>query len=94
MRVRAADREPGAASALSLLPVSLVHGLCAAVCAAAYCTGLSGELVHDDVWAIVNNPDLRPSAPFTNIFHNDFWGKSMGDNSSHKSYRPLCTLTF
>ncbi|XP_059508271.1 protein O-mannosyl-transferase TMTC1 [Stegostoma tigrinum] len=94
MRVRAADREPGAASALSLLPVSLVHGLCAAVCAAAYCTGLSGELVHDDVWAIVNNPDLRPSAPLTNIFHNDFWGKSIGESSSHKSYRPLCTLTF
>ncbi|XP_078424631.1 protein O-mannosyl-transferase TMTC1 isoform X1 [Cetorhinus maximus] len=97
MRVRAEDREPpaGAASLLpSPPPLSLAHGLCAALCAAAYCNGLSGELVHDDVWAIVNNPDLRTSAPLPSIFFNDFWGKSMRDNSSHKSYRPLCILTF
>ncbi|XP_067907107.1 protein O-mannosyl-transferase TMTC1 isoform X2 [Heterodontus francisci] len=97
MRVRAEDREPpaGAAGARPSLPaLSLYHGLCVALCAAAYCNGLTGELVHDDVWAIVNNPDLRASAPLPSIFHNDFWGKSMGDNSSHKSYRPLCILTF
>ncbi|XP_041071543.1 protein O-mannosyl-transferase TMTC1 isoform X4 [Carcharodon carcharias] len=97
MGVRSEDRETpaGAASLLpSLPPLSLAHGLCAALCAAAYCNGLSGELVHDDVWAIVNNPDLRTSAPLPSIFLNDFWGKSMRDNSSHKSYRPLCTLTF
>ncbi|XP_069759228.1 protein O-mannosyl-transferase TMTC1 isoform X2 [Narcine bancroftii] len=74
--------------------LSLCHGVLAALCAAAYCNGLPGELVHDDVWAIVNNPDLRASAPLRGIFSNDFWGKSMGDNSSHKSYRPLCILTF
>jgi hypothetical protein len=51
--------------------------------------------VHDDVWAIVNNPDVRPGAPLRwDIFANDFWGKGMAENTSHKSYRPLCVLTF
>ncbi|XP_062914305.1 protein O-mannosyl-transferase TMTC1 [Mobula hypostoma] len=92
------ERQSGAGTgtgARSLPPaLSLCHGLLVAFCAAAYCNGLSGELVHDDVWAIVNNPDLRASAPLRGIFSNDFWGKGMGDNTSHKSYRPLCILTF
>uniref|UniRef100_A0A2I2ZG21 dolichyl-phosphate-mannose--protein mannosyltransferase n=1 Tax=Gorilla gorilla gorilla TaxID=9595 RepID=A0A2I2ZG21_GORGO len=55
----------------------------------------TGEFVHDDVWAIVNNPDVRPGAPLRwGIFTNDFWGKGMAENTSHKSYRPLCVLTF
>ncbi|XP_072915104.1 protein O-mannosyl-transferase TMTC1 isoform X1 [Hemitrygon akajei] len=94
MGERAEERQSGT-GALSPPPaLSLCHGLLVAFCAAAYCNGLSGELVHDDVWAIVNNPDLRASAPLRGIFSNDFWGKSMGDNTSHKSYRPLCILTF
>uniref|UniRef100_A0A7M4FHX8 dolichyl-phosphate-mannose--protein mannosyltransferase n=1 Tax=Crocodylus porosus TaxID=8502 RepID=A0A7M4FHX8_CROPO len=53
-----------------------------------------GAFVHDDVWAIVNNPDMRPAAPLPALFADDFWGKRMADNTSHKSYRPLCALTF
>uniref|UniRef100_H3A1L1 Uncharacterized protein n=2 Tax=Latimeria chalumnae TaxID=7897 RepID=H3A1L1_LATCH len=67
--------------------------LCA-VCALCYGGSLRGEFVHDDVWAIVNNPDVRVASPLRNLFLNDFWGKSMADNTSHKSYRPLCILTF
>ncbi|XP_036721550.1 protein O-mannosyl-transferase TMTC1 isoform X1 [Balaenoptera musculus] len=60
-----------------------------------YGRSLQGEFVHDDVWAIVNNPDVRPGAPLLwGIFSNDFWGKGMAENTSHKSYRPLCVLTF
>ncbi|XP_032502356.1 protein O-mannosyl-transferase TMTC1 isoform X2 [Phocoena sinus] len=60
-----------------------------------YGRSLQGEFVHDDVWAIVNNPDVRPGAPLRwGIFSNDFWGKGMAENTSHKSYRPLCVLTF
>ncbi|KAM9327505.1 protein O-mannosyl-transferase TMTC1 isoform 1-T1 [Pholidichthys leucotaenia] len=66
----------------------------AAVCALCYGNSLHGELVHDDVWAIVNNPDVRPGSSLRNIFSDDFWGKRMADNTSHKSYRPLCVLTF
>ncbi|XP_058047770.1 protein O-mannosyl-transferase TMTC1 isoform X5 [Ahaetulla prasina] len=65
--------------------------LLAALC---YWNSLQGEFVHDDVWAIVNNPDVRPGASPLAAFSNDFWGKGMGENTSHKSYRPLCILTF
>ncbi|KAM8883413.1 protein O-mannosyl-transferase TMTC1 [Synchiropus picturatus] len=64
------------------------------LCALCYGNSLRGELVHDDVWAIINNPDVRPGSSLRNIFTNDFWGKKMSDNTSHKSYRPLCILTF
>ncbi|XP_051911797.1 protein O-mannosyl-transferase TMTC1 isoform X2 [Hippocampus zosterae] len=70
---------------------------CAALvtlCVLCYSNSIHGELVHDDVWAIVNNPDVRPNSSLRNIFTNDFWGKRMSDNSSHKSYRPFCILTF
>lgn len=65
-----------------------------AACALCYSNSLRGELVHDDVWAIVNNPDVRAGSSLRSIFSNDFWGKKMADNTSHKSYRPLCVLTF
>ncbi|XP_038225587.1 protein O-mannosyl-transferase TMTC1 isoform X4 [Dermochelys coriacea] len=68
--------------------------LLAGLCALCYGSSLRGEFVHDDVWAIVNNPDVRAAAPWAGVFANDFWGKGMAENSSHKSYRPLCVLTF
>ncbi|KAI1883358.1 hypothetical protein AGOR_G00230600 [Albula goreensis] len=64
------------------------------VCALCYSNSIHGEFVHDDVWAILNNPDVRPGSSLRSIFFNDFWGKRMADNTSHKSYRPLCILTF
>ncbi|KAL4624987.1 transmembrane and TPR repeat-containing protein 1 [Arapaima gigas] len=66
------------------------------VAASALCYGnsLRGEFVHDDVWAITNNPDVRPGSSLRGIFFDDFWGKRMADNTSHKSYRPLCILSF
>ncbi|XP_048864478.1 protein O-mannosyl-transferase TMTC1 [Brienomyrus brachyistius] len=66
----------------------------AAACALCYSNSLRGEFVHDDVWAITNNPDVRSGSSLRNIFFNDFWGKRMADNTSHKSYRPLCILSF
>lgn len=70
------------------------YAVLVALCALLYSNSLHGEFVHDDVWAISNNPDVRPGSSFGNIFTNDFWGKRMADNTSHKSYRPLCILTF
>ncbi|WAR08944.1 TMTC3-like protein [Mya arenaria] len=48
----------------------------------------------DDMSAIVENKDLRPHTPVSNLFLNDFWGTPMYKEKSHKSYRPLCVLTF
>ncbi|KAM4731027.1 protein O-mannosyl-transferase TMTC4 isoform 2-T2 [Anableps anableps] len=53
-----------------------------------------GEFVFDDSEAIVNNKDLKPATPLSNIWQNDFWGSNLSSNSSHKSYRPLTVLTF
>lgn len=72
----------------------LRYAVVLAVCGLCYTNSLRGEFVHDDVWAITNNPDVRPGSSLRSIFSNDFWGKKMSDNTSHKSYRPLCILTF
>nr|XP_054488211.1 protein O-mannosyl-transferase TMTC1 [Agelaius phoeniceus] len=80
----AGGRRGGAAAAAVL----------AGLCVLCYGNSLRGEFVHDDVWAIVNNPDVRAAAPVSAAFANDFWGKRMAENTSHKSYRPLCVLTF
>lgn len=44
--------------------------------------------------AIKTNQDLLPETPWTNVFYNDFWGTLLTHSGSHKSYRPLCTLSF
>ncbi|KAI5094004.1 transmembrane and TPR repeat-containing protein 2 precursor, partial [Silurus meridionalis] len=44
--------------------------------------------------AIKTNPDLLPETPWTNILYSDFWGTLLTHSGSHKSFRPLCTLSF
>lgn len=59
-----------------------------------YINSLSGDFVHDDLPAIVYNRDVVGSSPLSDIFVNDFWGMRMRLKESHKSYRPLTTLSF
>ena len=61
---------------------------------ACYLNSLSGELVHDDIFAVRDNQDLRSSTPFAQLLRDDFWGEPMRSAVSHKSYRPLTVLTF
>ncbi|XP_050393145.1 protein O-mannosyl-transferase TMTC1 [Patella vulgata] len=65
--------------------------LLAAIC---YYNSLNGEFVHDDIFAIKKNPDVNGKAPASGFWWNDFWGKRIHLNNSHKSYRPLTTLSF
>jgi len=37
---------------------------------------------------------VNPSTPWTNVMFNDFWGTPLTHSGSHKSYRPLCVLSF
>ncbi|XP_064602710.1 protein O-mannosyl-transferase TMTC3-like [Liolophura sinensis] len=67
--------------------------LCLSV-AVCYYNSLDCGFVFDDMSAVVENKDLRPHVPVTNLFWNDFWGTPMQKEKSHKSYRPLCVLTF
>ena len=55
--------------------------------------------VWDDRAAIKGNPDVIDqtstfSSALYNIWTHDFWGKPLNTSSSHKSYRPLCVMTF
>lgn len=65
------------------------------VCLLSYSTALSpkSEFVHDDIVAVVRNPDVFNS-PLGDLFSNDFWGAPMSSPASHKSYRPITVLTF
>ena len=56
---------------------------------------LSGDFVFDDRPAILKNQDVfNVTKSWLKIFSNDFWGGNLSAKSSHKSYRPLTTLTF
>ncbi|XP_057315403.1 protein O-mannosyl-transferase TMTC2-like [Hydractinia symbiolongicarpus] len=65
--------------------------LCSFAC---YSNTLQAGFVYDDTRAILRNKDLLPSKPIANLFLNDFWGTPLTHSGSHKSYRPLCVLTF
>ena len=67
---------------------------CALISVAVYVTVLDLQFCFDDHSAIKGNADLRPSSSWMNLFSNDFWGTPMHIEGSHKSYRPLCVLTF
>ncbi|CAH2277650.1 transmembrane and TPR repeat-containing 2 isoform X1 [Pelobates cultripes] len=59
-----------------------------------YLNTLGADFCYDDSRAIKTNQDLLPETPWTQIFFNDFWGTLLTHSGSHKSYRPLCTLSF
>lgn len=48
-----------------------------------YWNSLSCGFVFDDVSAILDNKDLRPSTPLRNLFLNDFWGTPMSEVRTH-----------
>ncbi|XP_064459651.1 protein O-mannosyl-transferase TMTC2-like [Ornithodoros turicata] len=70
--------------------VALVSGLACLL----YWNTLDADFAYDDSRAIRTNQDLLPSSPLTSLFRNDFWGTPLTHSGSHKSYRPLCVLSF
>lgn len=54
---------------------------------------INGDFVFDDSEAILKNKDIQ-SESWLDPFRSDFWGTSIKNNASHKSYRPLTILTF
>lgn len=77
---------------LKLVKYSVIIILCV-VC---YGDQLQGDFVFDDSAAIVTNKLIATSnpGPWTDVFSHDFWGTPILSPNSHKSYRPLTTLTF
>ncbi|XP_054609626.1 protein O-mannosyl-transferase TMTC2-like isoform X3 [Dunckerocampus dactyliophorus] len=68
--------------------------LCSAVAVGVYVNTLDADFCYDDSRAIKTNQDLLPETPWTNILYDDFWGTLLTHSGSHKSFRPLCTLSF
>ena len=77
---------------LSSWPVqcSLVTGLATL----SYLSSCWADFVFDDNEAILTNQDITMETPLLDVFTHDFWGRSVLDKNSHKSYRPLTVLTF
>ena len=90
MKIFQADAMQGNQNQLKII----AHLMIGILCVICYWNSLDCDLVHDDIFAIKENMDLRPETGIGQLFQNDFWGKSMKDNTSHKSYRPLTVLTF
>ncbi len=55
---------------------------------------LHGKFIYDDATAIVNNIVVTGKVPWQEAFTRDFWGSLMKEPKSHKSFRPITTLSF
>lgn len=80
----------------TVLNSSLVQTLLlCSLCYLSYGHALRGTFVFDDTVAIKQNKAIiQLPTNFTAIFTSDFWGSSITDEDSHKSYRPLTSLMF
>jgi protein O-mannosyl-transferase len=54
---------------------------------------LNGNYVYDDAGSVVRNVVVTGSVPWTEAFTRDFWGQEMKEAASHKSFRPITTLS-
>lgn len=71
-----------------------IYSFVSTIAIGCYLNGLNGDFVHDDIPAVTLNKDVVALNTLKHVFRNDFWGTPMSDLASHKSYRPLTTLTF
>jgi Domain of unknown function (DUF1736) len=62
----------------------------------AYCDpqALRGKWVYDDAGSVAKNVVVNGQVPWEDAFTRDFWGTPMNEPASHKSFRPVTTLTF
>ena len=74
--------------------ISAADAVCFTVAVMCYLRSLRGELFFDDEYTVVRNADVRGATPLLDIFAHDFWGLAISSVASHKSYRPLTTLTY
>lgn len=66
------------------------------MCIVSYGDQLDGDFVFDDSAAIVNNKQvsLGTDVTWASICSHDYWGTPILSPTSHKSWRPLTTLSF
>ena len=54
---------------------------------------LNGAWVYDDAGSVIKNVVVNDMVNWKEAFTRDFWGVEMKEAQSHKSFRPLTTLT-
>lgn len=54
---------------------------------------LNGKFVYDDAGSVAKNVVVTGAVPWQEAFTRDFWGQEMKEAASHKSFRPITTLT-
>jgi len=55
---------------------------------------LNGRWVYDDAGSVIKNVVVNGKVPWKDAFTRDFWGQPMIEAGSHKSFRPITTLSF
>lgn len=76
--------------------VALQATFVAVVAAAVFSNTLDGEWAFDDRFAVTENADVMGAdlAWGDLLWRHDFWGQDLARSDSHKSWRPLTTLSF
>jgi len=54
---------------------------------------LSGGWVYDDAGSVIKNVVVNGMVDWKEAFTRDYWGTEMKESQSHKSFRPITTLT-
>lgn len=54
---------------------------------------LNGKWVYDDAGSVIKNVVVSGRVPWKEAFTRDYWGSPMKEAQSHKSFRPITTLT-
>ena len=54
---------------------------------------LTGGWVYDDAGSVIKNVVVNGMVPWQQAFTRDYWGTEMKTPQSHKSFRPITTLT-
>jgi hypothetical protein len=65
-----------------------------ALCCVSFANTLPNEFSFDDNFAIVKNSDVTGDSSLWDVLQHDFWGQTITSPLSHKSWRPVTTLTF
>ncbi|CAB9516392.1 and TPR repeat-containing protein 4 [Seminavis robusta] len=55
---------------------------------------LRGKWIYDDAGSVAKNVVVNGQVPWKDAFTRDFWGTPMKEPQSHKSFRPITTLSF
>jgi len=57
-------------------------------------TALHGKFVYDDGGSVSKNVVVNGQVPLREVLRRDYWGTPMSEPQSHKSFRPITTLSF